>query len=73
MEEDSKLFASSRFPCVLLACLCPVLAAPTFVTRGVNGQSKNMGALGTRVTRPVFNNGKEDTVVITDSSLTSTT
>lgn len=66
MKEDSKLFASS---CVLLACLCPVSVAPNIHDMRVKGQSKkNVGVLGTRVTRPAFNNGKEGIVVISDSS-----
>lgn len=69
-EKDSKVFASS---CVLLACLCPVPAAPNIHDTRVKDQSKNVGALGTRVIKPAFNNGKEDTTVISDFSLTSTT
>lgn len=66
-EDNLKLFASS---CVVLACLCPVSTASNIQGMRAKGQSENVGVLGTRVTKLAFNNGKEDTVVISDSSTT---
>lgn len=67
-EEDLTLFFASS--CVVLACLCPVSTASNIQGMRTKGQSENVGVLGTRVTKPAFNNGKEDIVVISDSSTT---